>query len=409
MISFRRSLRRPTTAQPERLRVAIVAESFLPAVNGVTNSVLRLLEHLAAEGHEALVIAPGPGDTVVHGTPVVRVRSVDLPRYDSLRVGLPVGRLTSTLRDFAPDVVHLAAPTVLGAGAARAARNLDIPVVAIFQTDIVGFAKRYGAGAASAPLWSWLRWIHSHADITLAPSTAAAWTLKANGIERVDRWVRGVDLQRFNPTHRNPMLHRHMAPNGEVVVGFVGRLAKEKQIHRLASASRLAGVRVVIVGDGPERAKLERQLPRATFVGFKSGHELSQFHASFDIFAHTGLDETFCQSVQEALASAVPVVAPAAGGPLDLVTHGHNGYLWSPEQPEMLVGAIATLAESSSMRAAMGRNGRMGVESRPWVVVMDELIGRYRSVIAGEPFQPAAVTSISAATSSSASPLESVA
>ena len=406
MISFRRPFRRSTSDSSGRLRVAIVAESFLPAVNGVTNSVLRLLEHLDAQGHEAIVIAPGPGDEVVHGTRVVRVRAVDLPRYDSLRVGLPIGRLTSTLRDFAPDVVHLAAPTVLGAGAARAARNLDIPVVAIFQTDIVGFAKRYGVGAASAPLWAWLRWVHGHADVTLAPSTAAAWTLRAHGIERVDRWVRGVDLQRFHPHHRSPMLHRHLAPNGELVVGYVGRLAKEKQIHRLAPVTRLPGVRVVIVGDGPERAKLERSLPRATFVGFKGGAELGQFHATFDVFAHTGLDETFCQAVQEALASGVPVVAPAAGGPIDLVTHGHNGYLWSPEQPEMLVGGVAALADSPADRASFGRAARAGVESRPWSVVMDELVGRYRSVIAGEPFQPATKTAGKTATTIT---LESVA
>jgi phosphatidylinositol alpha 1,6-mannosyltransferase len=92
----------------------------------------------------------------------------------------------------------------------------------------------------------------------------------------------------------------------------------------------MPGVRLVIVGDGSERAKLERSLRGAVFTGFQHGAELSAHHASFDVFAHTGLDETFCQAVQEALASGVPVVAPAAGGPLDLVTHGVNGYLWSP-------------------------------------------------------------------------------
>ena len=127
MIPLRRPTQRASGARTRQLRVAIVAETFLPAVNGVTNSVLRLIEHLRSEGHQALVIAPGPGDRVVHGVPVVRVRAVDLPRYDSLRIGLPIGRLTSTLRDFQPDVVHLAAPTVLGAGAARAARSLDLP------------------------------------------------------------------------------------------------------------------------------------------------------------------------------------------------------------------------------------------------------------------------------------------
>lgn len=363
------------------LRVAVVAESFLPAVNGVTNSVLRLVEHLERDGHEALVIAPGPGDERVGATRVVRARAVGLPSQDALRVGLPAVRLTSLLEDFRPDVVHLAAPCLLGAAGVRAARALDVPAVAVFQTDVVGFARRHGLGVAAGPLWGWLRHLHDAAAVTLAPSTSSAWLLRERGIERVERWMRGVDLDRFHPRHRSATLHRLLAPRDEVVVGYVGRLSREKQVERLAPVTRLPGVRVVIVGDGPERRRLERALPRATFVGFRDGTSLAQFHATFDVFAHTGLDETFCQAVQEALASGVPVVAPAAGGPLDLVGHGVNGFLWSPEQPEMLAGAVAELAADASLRVRLGSAARASVEHRPWSAVMDELIGHYRRVV----------------------------
>ncbi|MDO8389127.1 MAG: glycosyltransferase family 1 protein [Actinomycetota bacterium] len=365
------------------MRVAIVAESFLPAVNGVTNSVLRTVEHLRAGGHEVLLIAPGPGPSEHEGVRVERVRAFSLPGYDEVRVGSPVTRLTSILRDFDPHVVHLAAPTMLGAAGMRAAGVLDLPTVAVFQTDLAGFARRYRLGLASPLLWAWLRRIHEQATVTLAPSTSAAWTLTAHGIPRVERWMRGVDLQRFHPQHRDPATRHSLAPNDEVIVGFVGRLAKEKQVHRLAPLTALANTKVVIVGDGPERARLERQLPRATFTGFRAGLELSQMHASFDVFAHTGLDETFCQAVQEALASGVPVVAPAAGGPIDLVTHGANGYLWSPEQPEMLVGGVAELAASPVRRQAMGLAARHSVEGRPWSAVMAELSEHYRRSIDG--------------------------
>lgn len=382
MISIRRlSLR--ARRVPGQLRVAIVAETFLPNVNGVTNSVLRLLEYLRGNGHEALVIAPGPGDSFHDGVPVERVRAFDMPGYDSMRVGLPFTRMASILRDFQPDVVHLAAPTVLGAAGVRAARRIGVPAVAVYQTDIVGFAKRHGLGVAGGTLWQWLRWIHGQADLTLAPSTSSVWALGAHGIKNVARWQRGVDLLRFHPDHRSMLLHRQLAPGRNVIVGYVGRLAKEKQVDRLAPISRLPGVQVVIVGDGPERAKLERSIPRATFVGFQGGIELARYHATFDIFAHGGLDETFCQAVQEAFASGVAVVAPAAGGPLDLVTHGTNGYLWYPEQPETFVGAVAELAESTQLRKRMGVAGRASVEGRPWHVVMDELIEHYRSVIDG--------------------------
>jgi phosphatidylinositol alpha 1,6-mannosyltransferase len=291
--------------------------------------------------------------------------------------------VTSILRAFRPHVVHLAAPTVLGAAGARAARNLGIPSVAIFQTDIVGFARRYRLGIAAPALWAWLRFVHRQSTMTLAPSTSAVWTLRAHGVPRVHQWMRGVDLQRFSPSHRSEELRRQLAPGGEVIIGFVGRLAKEKQVDRLAPVAALPGVKVVVVGDGPERAHLERLMPNAVFTGFLGGAELSQHHASFDVFAHTGLDETFCQAVQEALASGVPVVAPAAGGPIDLVTHGHNGFLWSPEQPEMLVGACAQLAGSPLQRYTMGKAARASVEHRPWSSVLDDLMEHYRFAIEG--------------------------
>ena len=364
----------------DRLRVAIVAETFLPVVNGVTNSVLRVLEHLRREGHEAIVIAPGPGEDSVDGTPIVRLPGFDLPRYDDLRIGLPFSRFGSIYRDFRPDVVHLAAPTMIGATAARAARRQGIPTVAIFQTDIAGFAKRNGLGRMTGTIWNYLRWVHSHADLTLAPSSATAWSLRAHGIDQVGLWGRGVDLVRFDPEHRSDELHRFIAPNGDVVVGYVGRLAREKQVERMQPLTELPGVKVVIVGDGPERAALERSMPRAQFLGFQTGHELARTMATLDVFVHTGVDETFCQTLQEAMASGVATVAPAAGGPLDLVRHRETGYFWSPEAPETLAGAVADLAGDAELRARLGRTGRTDAEQRPWSKVLDELVGHYREV-----------------------------
>jgi phosphatidylinositol alpha 1,6-mannosyltransferase len=253
--------------------------------------------------------------------------------------------------------------------------------VAVFQTDIAGFARRHGLGFADPVIWRWLRRVHHRADLTLAPSTSSMWLLKANGITEVAHWGRGVDLEQFHPDRRSETLHRQLAPGGEVIVGYVGRLAKEKQLERLGPISTMRGVRLVLVGDGPERLHLERRLPHATFTGFRSGVDLARTLATFDVFVTTGLDETFCQAVQEALASGVPVVAPAVGGPLDLVTHGSNGFLWSPAQPVSLVGAVAELVADRARRTAMGHAARASVLERPWPVVMDRLVEYYRVVI----------------------------
>jgi phosphatidylinositol alpha 1,6-mannosyltransferase len=366
------------------VRVAVVTESFLPEVNGVTNSVLRVLEHLQGHGHQALVLAAGRGGPASYaGATVVRALSVPVPRYRSLSIGLPSPRVEAALRLFRPELVHLASPVVLGAHGVAVARRLAVPAVAVYQTDVPAFLGRYGLGVAEPATWRWLHWIHRRADLTLAPSTHTVEALVRHGITGVEVWRRGVDAERFHPRHRSPALRRRLAPGGEVLVGYVGRLAAEKRVGLLAALEGLEGCRVVVVGDGPLRRHLERRLPWVRFLGFRGGQELSEVFASLDVFVHTGADETFCQAAQEALASGVPVVAPAAGGPPDFVHHGDNGYLWHPGDAGQLREAVAALVASPATRAAMGRRARASVVDRTWEAVGDQLLHHYRSVLAG--------------------------
>ncbi|WP_238580708.1 glycosyltransferase family 4 protein [Streptomonospora alba] len=361
--------------------MAIVTESFLPQVNGVTNSVCRVAEHLRARGHEALIVAPGAGPDSYAGFPVVRLPSVPLPIYRSFSLGLPSRRmLSAVLRAFAPDVVHLASPALLGGAAVDAARPLALPTVAVYQTDLPGFAGRYGVPGAEA-LWPLLRQVHAAVDRTLVPSSATRAALAERGFPRLSLWRRGVDAERFHPRHRDAGLRRRLAPGGEVLVGYVGRLSKDKRVDLLTHTARLRGARLVVVGDGPERARLRRRLPSAVFTGQRTGEELSRLYASLDVFVHTGADETFCQAVQEALASGVPVAAPAAGGPLDLVEPEVNGVLYGPESVRELRVALGRLIRNPALRDRLSAAARPSVEARTWDSVGDQLLGHYRSVI----------------------------
>ena len=363
-----------------RVRIAIVTESFLPQINGVTNSVLRVCEQLQARGHEALVIAPGPGPTSYAGATVVRTPSLPLPGYRDFRLARPWAGMSSALDAFAPDVVHLASPAVLGAQAAFSARRLGLPVVAVYQTDLAGFAGRYGLRGTERAVWDWLRRVHGLARRTLAPSRHAVLELRRNGVERVDRWARGVDLQRFAPAHRSADLRQRLVPRDELLVGYVGRLAQEKEVGLLASLRGLAGVRLVVVGDGPRRNALQAQLPGVPFLGFQHGSSLSATFASLDVFVHTGSSETFCQAAQEALASGVPVVAPAAGGLLDLVDHRTNGLHFVPGSGRSLRAAVEQLAADPVQRQSMGTAARRSVEGRTWDVIGDQLLRHYEEV-----------------------------
>lgn len=387
------------------MRVAIVAESFLPNVNGVVNSVLRVLEHLRANGHEALVIAPGAKDgqeeiATYEGFRIARVPAVDVPGINSLPIGVPMPSVYTELKKFQPDVVHLASPFVLGGAGAVAARALKLPCVAIFQTDVAGFANNYKLKFLSKMAWRWVRVMHNMCAMTLAPSSVTMRELEENKVRGVAHWGRGVDTERFHPSKRSSELRREWLLAGEEkrggkagetdvvelenrrkIVGFVGRLAAEKSVERMAALNGRDDVQIVIVGDGPEMDSLKALMPTAVFTGGLYGEDLAHAFASLDIFVHTGQFETFCQAIQEAQASRVATIGPAAGGPIDLIKPGHNGFLLNVENFEAeLVDAVDTILAGGV--DSYRDNAFEGVQNKSWSSLCDQLLGYYRQAIA---------------------------
>jgi phosphatidylinositol alpha 1,6-mannosyltransferase len=313
---------------------------------------------------------------------VVRVPAVPLPGYPGFRLGLPGRRVQAALIRHRAELVHLASPVVLGAHGAAVARRLGLPTVAVYQTDLPSYARAYRFGrAGEAFAWRWLRGIHNGAVRTLAPSTVTATGLLGQGIENVWLWGRGVDTQRFHPAKHNPQIRAEVAPGGELIAGYVGRLATEKRVDLLAGITALEGVRLVIVGAGPAEAALRQQLPGAVFLGERRGEELAAIYASLDVFVHSGPYETFGQTLQEAAASGLPVIAPAAGGPLDLVEDEVTGYLVPPSDPGAFTAAVARLAADPATRAAFGAAGRRKVLGRTWPALTEELTGHYTAVL----------------------------
>lgn len=156
----------------------------------------------------------------------------------------------------------------------------------------------------------------------------------------------------------------------------MGRLAAEKHVRRLSELSEL-GCQVVIAGDGPDRAALEQTLPGAAFLGMRRGADLARIFASLDVFVHTGEHETFCQTIQEAQASGVVTVGPAAGGPVDLIKPGETGLLFDHKTPGALRQAVHSLLADPQARQAMAEAGHKRVQTRTWPAVVDDLIDRH--------------------------------
>ena len=363
------------------MRIAVVTEAFLPQVNGVTNSVLRLLEFCKAQGHDVLIIAPesegAPSEYL--GYKIKHVPSISMKKL--IPMAVPKKYLEPLLEGFAPDVIHLASPIFLGHYVARIARKAGIPTVSVYQTDIAGFARHYGLTIAHNTLKKWVSRIHQASDITLAPSKWACRDLEQSGVKNVRLWKRGVDLVNFTPARRDESLRSNIAGSKEkLIVGYVGRIANEKRIDDLKILDQQEDIQLVIVGDGPAAPRIKKELPGARFVGYQSGTELARYVASFDIFVHTGKHETFCQGIQEALASGVPVIGPDTGGPVDLIEHGITGLLIDTADAHELLEAVATLRNHSSLDL-MQLAARKSVEHRTWDYINAQLISHYQDAI----------------------------
>ena len=165
-----------------------------------------------------------------------------------------------------------------------------------------------------------------------------------------------------------------------MIVGYVGRLANEKRIHDLAVLDRDPRIQLVIVGDGPAREKLQMTLCNAIFTGFKGGEELAAMYASLDLFIHPGPNETFCQAVQEALASGVPCIVPKTGGPADLVSTGATGYIIDTADGDQLRAAVENYIVRND-HLEMKEMARDSVEQRTWSTINQQLLSHYQSVI----------------------------
>lgn len=368
------------------MKIAIFSESFFPRVNGVANSVLRVSRFLQANGHEVLIVAPGfpasvNSDIDINRLNVKRIRYISLPKVADFEVGASsVAKLENILRDFNPDVVHLASPFALGMQGCRAARNLGIPVVAVYQTDVSGFASFYGLPKIAKFARKWSNQIHRMSTINLVPSSSTMNEFVKFGVPNVRLWGRGVDTELFSPDKRSQQIRDSWLTNGRTIVGYLGRLAPEKQIDRLSSLDENEH-KVIIIGDGPMRSELEKKLPNATFTGQLSGQELATTLASLDVLISTGEHETFCQVIQEAMAAGIPVIAPRAGGPIDLVIEGVTGFLYEPGSTKSMLNRLRILHENEKLRKQFGFQATQIVKGRTWEAICQELVGHYQDAI----------------------------
>ena len=394
------------------MRIAFVTETWKPSINGVVTRIASSIDELLAAGHEVLVIAPKTGEAdasvpAVPGLTVVRVPSFRISWiYGGQPWGLPLPRVRRALAGFAPDLVHVVGPFVIGIAGVLGARRLRLPLVCSFHTDIAAYSTSYHLGWSRPIIWRILAALHNAAALNLVTSRHSEALLTAHGVRSIRLWQRGVDLARFRPREaaagagpdvagvQDAATVRDAASGVTASHGidartaeppralYVGRLADEKRISSLLPLARSGAVRLTLVGDGPDRARLEQEFDGTgtVFTGSLTGEALAAQYAAADVFVFTSTTETLGLVLIEALASGLPVVAVESPASHELLGALPVARLVPASRPADFVDAVTDVLASGTRdeRVALARREAIAWS---WANATQQLLGYYAEVL----------------------------
>jgi len=367
----------------DTLNLALVTETFPPEVNGVSMTLGKLVDGLRERGHHTTVVAPRrPDRESLEGRHnLVMVPGVPIPRYRELRFGLPAHRrLLNLWKQNRPDLIHVATEGPLGWSALRIADKLGIPVVSSFHTNFHSYGRHYGFGFLHAGVLKWLRHCHNRTLRTFAPSNDLIETLKSDGFHNLRLLARGVDTDLFGPHRRSDDLRNEWKSGPDVPVAlYVGRLAGEKNLSLVIEAYNtmregLNDLRLVLVGDGPERKRIQKEAPEAVFAGMRQGVSLAQHYASADAFIFASVTETFGNVVTEAMASSLPVLAFDYAAPGRFIKNGSNGFLAPFDDRASFLEQAREMATRRNEWGSLGRKARESIFPHSWDSVIDSYL-----------------------------------
>ena len=375
------------------LRVAVVTETYPPEINGVAATISRVVEGLRQQGHEVQLVRPRQDRHEAaadgQGFAEVLMRGMPIPRYPQLKLGLPARRALQRLwATHRPDVVHLVTEGPLGWSALQAALHLHLPVVSDFRTNFHAYSRHYGVAWLREPIMDYLRKFHNRTACTMVPTEALRSELRASGFRRLRVVSRGVDTRLFDPARRSEALRKDWgAGPQDTVVICVGRLAPEKNLDSLLAAYRAMrerepATRLVLVGDGPEKARLQQACPEALFAGVRRGEDLAMHYASADVFLFSSLTETFGNVLPEAMASGLAVVGHHYAAASQVVRDGENGLLVPYGDDAAFVAGARNLAGQPAQIRAMGAAARETARQLDWLRVVKAVESEYLSAMA---------------------------
>ncbi len=371
------------------MKIALYAGTYVKDKDGAVKSIYQLVASFRKKGHEVAVWSPDVSARDNHnGLSVHTLPSVPIPLYPDYKLGFFTGETRRQLEAFAPDIVHISTPDIIGRKFLLYARGKNIPVASAFHTDFPSYLSYYHLGFALKPAWKYLTWFYNNCNVVLAPNESVRVKLSGYNIRNIDIWSRGIDKELFDPSRRSDAIRSSWNAGERTVVVYAGRFVLYKDIEvvmrvydRFMQGPYADKVRFVMIGSGPEEEEMRRRMPEAVFTGYLTGVELPVAYACGDIFLFPSTTEAFCNVALEALASGLPAIVSDAGGCREIVNRSAGGLVASEGNVGDFYSKCLELIGDSPRYRELRARGLAFAEAQSWSAVNGALIDRYQKMV----------------------------
>ncbi len=373
-----------------QLRVALFTGNYNYVRDGANQALNRLVGYLLSQGAAVRVYSPTIDEPAFPPTgDLVSIPSLPVPGRGEYRFPLMIPpAIKRDISRFAPNIIHVASPEILGHRAVSLALHRNLPVVASVHTRFETYFRYYGLAFLEPVVEALLRRFYRRCDAIFAPSESMAQLLREQRMSYdVGIWSRGIDRTIFRPDRRSLEWRQSLGiDDDDVVIGFVGRLVMEKGLDVFADTidqleRKQIRHKVLVVGQGPAREWFEKRLPKAVFAGFQAGEDLGRAVASMDMLFNPSVTETFGNVTLEAMAAGLPVVAARATGSESLIDDGVTGRLIQPGRTQAFADALRSFCEDGELRQKIGLAGLQSSARYGWDQVNQELVDAYIRII----------------------------
>jgi glycosyltransferase involved in cell wall biosynthesis len=371
------------------MKIALYSGTFVKDKDGAVKSIYQLIASFRKHGHQLIVWSPDVSSLDNHnGLTVHKMPAVPIPLYPDYKLGFFSAETRRQLDEFAPDIVHISTPDIIGREFLLYARKKSLPAASAFHTDFPSYLSYYHLGFAEKTAWKYLTWFYNNCDVVLAPNESVRRKLQDKNIRNVAIWSRGIDRELFDPMRRSEELRARWNAIGKTVIVYAGRFVLYKDIEivmrvyeRFMESGYEKSVKFVLIGSGPAEADMKRRMPEAVFTGYLTGVALPEAYASGDIFFFPSTTEAFCNVALEALASGLPAVVSDAGGCRNIVDRSGGGVVARAGEVEDFYGKCLELHSNSEHYRDLRTLGLAYAEAQSWSAVNGVVIDQYRKLV----------------------------